>query len=58
MGRVGKSYRRDAWATSDALQRFDRDLTESQARELSSQLVVALILVLAVLSVIGWAFTL
>ena len=28
------------------------------ARELSGQLVVALILVLAVLSVIGWAFTL
>lgn len=58
MGRVGKTYRRDAWAQAEALRHFDRDLTEPQAREMSRQLAGALILVLVVLSVIGWAFTL
>ena len=58
MGRVGKTYRRDAWAPAEALQRFDRHLTEPQAREMRTQLIGALILVLVVLGVIGWAFTL
>lgn len=58
MGKVGKTYRRASWSNGEALQRFDRDLTEPQARELRSQVVASLVLVLVVLSVIGWAFTL
>ncbi len=58
MGKVGKTYRRAAWSNGEALHRFDRDLTEPQARELRSQIAAGVILVLVVLSVIGWAFTL
>ena len=58
MGKIGKTYRRATWSNTEALQRFDRDLTEPQARELGAQVAAALILVLVVLSVIGWAFTL
>ena len=57
LGRIGKAYRRDA-ASAEALQRFERNLTEPQAKELGAQLAGALILVLLVLGVIGWAFTL
>ncbi len=51
MGKVGKTYRRAAWSNGEALQRFDRDLTEPQARELRSQIAAGVILVLVVLSV-------
>jgi hypothetical protein len=57
MGRVGKSYR-NTWANAEGMQRFDRELTEPEARELGKQVAGALVLVLVVLSVIGWAFTL
>jgi hypothetical protein len=57
MGRIGKSYRSN-WANAEGIQRFDRELTEPEARELGKQVAGALVLVLVVLSVIGWAFTL
>ena len=57
MGRIGKVYQRVA-ASEEAVQRFERNLTEPQARELGVQLAGALILVLLLLGVIGWAFTL
>jgi len=58
MGRVGKSYRSNTWSNAEGMQRFDRELTEPEARELGKQVAGALVLVLVVLSVIGWAFTL
>ena len=58
MGKIGKTYRREAWAPAEAVQRFDRELTDPQAREMRSQLVGSLVLVLFVIGVIGWAFTL
>ncbi len=57
LGRIGKAYRRDA-APAEAVKRFERDLTEPQARELGAQIAGALVLVLLLLGVIGWAFTL
>ncbi len=57
MGRIGKVYQRIA-APAEAVQRFERNLTEPQAKELGVQLAGALILVLLLLGVIGWAFTL
>jgi hypothetical protein len=57
LGRIGKAYPRDV-APAEALQRFERTPTESQARELGMQLAGALVLVLLLLGVIGWAFTL
>ncbi|HEX7055067.1 MAG TPA: hypothetical protein VF211_14170 [Burkholderiales bacterium] len=58
MGRIGKSYSSRISASDDALARFDRELTEPQAREFRNDLTAAIVLVLLVLGVIGWAFTL
>ena len=57
LGRIGKAYRRGG-APAEAVQRFERSPTESQERELRKQLAGALVLVLLLLGVIGWAFTL
>lgn len=58
MGRIGKVYRRDVWSNAEGAQRFERELTDHQARELGKQIAGALALALLVLAVIGWAFTL
>ena len=55
MGRIGKTYRRDAEAYPEL---FDREASERLTRGQGVQLAGALILVVAVLGVIGWAFTL
>jgi hypothetical protein len=52
LGRIGKTYRSGAWANVDG------QLDEPQARELGAQVAGAVVLVLVVLGVIGWAFTL
>lgn len=58
LGRIGKTYRSGAWMNADGVRRFERDVTEPRARELGAQLAGALILLMVVLGVIGWAFTL
>ena len=58
MGRIGKTYRSGAWANAEGVHRFERTVTEPQAREMGVQLAGALILVMVLLGVIGWAFTL
>jgi hypothetical protein len=58
LARIGKSYPRSFKAPPEAVQRFDREVTEPQAKELGVQLAGAIVLVLLLLGVIGWAFTL
>ena len=58
MARIGKAYPRSYKEPAEAVQRFERDFTEPQAKELGAQLAGALVLVLLILGVIGWAFTL
>ena len=57
LGRIGKAYPRGG-APAEAVQRFQRSPTETQERELRIQLGGAIVLLLVVLGVIGWAFTL
>ena len=58
LGRIGKNYPRNGAAPGDALARFDRDLTEPEARSVRNELTLAVLVLLVVLGVVGWAFTL
>lgn len=56
--RIGKSYPRKHSVPTRAAARFDRSPTEPEARALRLQLAGAIVLLVLVLGVIGWAFTL
>ena len=58
LARIGKSYPRSFKAPPEAVQRFDREVTDPQEKGLGVQLASAIVLVLLRLGVIGWALTL
>lgn len=61
MGKIGKSYPRDALSAlndQEALRRFDRPLVEPDDSALRYELAAAIVGVLGVLGLVGWALSL